>query len=116
CGSVGVNHRLLSEFRVKHAEVLDDLFTQVLASLVDQGLVKVKRISQDGVRVRASAGSGSFRREQRLKDLLEKAWAHVTELRRQLEDPQYAAAVGARKAAARERAAREKAERDRKST
>lgn len=111
CGGVGVNHRLLSEFRVKHAEVLDELFTQVLVFLVERRLVKVKRISQDGLRVRASAGSGSFKREQKLKDLQEKAQAHVAELRRQMEDPQYAAAVGARKAAARERAAREKADR-----
>ena len=111
CGGVGVNHHLLSDFRVKHAEVLDELFTQVLAVLVQQGLVKVKRISQDGVRVRASAGSGSFKREPTLEELLEKARAHVAELRRQLEDPQYAAAVGAKKAAARERAAREKPER-----
>jgi transposase len=111
CGGVGVNHHLLSDFRVRHADALDELFTQVLALLVERGLVKVKRISQDGVRVRASAGSGSFRREQRLKDLLEKARAHVAELRRQLEDPEYAAAVGAKKAAARERAARERAER-----
>jgi transposase len=111
CGGVGVNHRLLSEFRVKHAEALDDLFTQVLASLVEQGLVKVGRISQDGLRVRASAGSGSFRRERRLEELLEKARAHVAELRRQLDDPQYAAAVGAGKAAARKRAAAEKVDR-----
>ena len=111
CGGVGVNHRLLSEFRVKHAGELDDLFTQVLASLVEQGLVKVSRISQDGLRVRASAGSGSFRREQRLEELLEKARAHVAELRRQLDDPRYAAVVGARKAAARKRAAAEKVDR-----
>ncbi len=111
CGGVGVNHRLLSEFRVKHAGELDDLFTQVLASLVEQGLVKVSRISQDGLRVRASAGSGSFRRERRLEELLEKARAHVAELRRQLDDPKYAAAVGARKAAARKRAAAQKVDR-----
>jgi transposase len=108
CGGVGVNHRLLSDFRVDHADALDDLFTQVLASLVDQGLVKVKRVSQDGLRVRAGAGSGSFRREQRLTELLEKACKHVEELRRQLDDPAHAAALGARRQAARERAAREK--------
>ena len=96
CGGVGVNHRLLSEFRVKHAEALDELFTQVLARLVQLGLVKVKRISQDGVRVRASAGSGSFRRERTLQELLEKARAHVAQLRRQLDDPKYAEAVGAK--------------------
>ena len=64
---------MLSDFRTDHGEALDELFTQVIASLVDKELVKVSRISQDGVRVRVSAGAGSFRREERLRELLAKA-------------------------------------------
>jgi len=79
-----------------------------VAALVDKKLVKVKRISQDGVRVRASAGAGSFRREARLGELLEQARRHVEELRRQADDPEHAAAVGSRRPAARRRAARER--------
>src|SRR6202021_2262196 len=52
CGGVSVNHRLLSEFRTRHGDALDALFTQVLVTLVDKKLVRVSRISQDGVRVR----------------------------------------------------------------
>lgn len=111
CGGVGVNYHLLADFRVQHADALDELFTAVLASLVDQKLVKVKRISQDGVRVRAGAGSGSFRGEDRLKRLLEKARRHVEQLRQQIDDPAQAALIGARQKAARERVAREKVER-----
>ena len=48
CGGVSVNHRLLSDFRTDHADALDDLFTQVLVTLVDKDLVRVSRISQDG--------------------------------------------------------------------
>ena len=70
CGGVSVNHRLLSDFRTDHAEALDALFTQVPASLVDKKLVRVSRISQDGVRIGVSAGSSSFRREERLELLL----------------------------------------------
>src|SRR5580700_9370385 len=70
CGGVGVNHRLLSDFRTDHADALDGLFTQVLVTLVDKKLVRVSRISQDGVRIRVSAGSSSFRREERLQQLL----------------------------------------------
>jgi transposase len=88
CGGVGVNHRLLSDFRVDHGEALDQLFTQVIASLVDKGLVQVSRISQDGVRVRVTAGAGSFRREERLQKLLEETQQHVEELRKQLENPE----------------------------
>src|SRR6202047_1261651 len=73
CGGVTVNHRLLSDFRIDHADALDELFTQVLSTLVDKKLVQVSRISQDGVRVRVSAGSNSFRREERLELLLAQA-------------------------------------------
>ena len=33
CGGVTVNHRLLSDFRGDHGAALDELFTQVIASL-----------------------------------------------------------------------------------
>jgi transposase len=105
CGGVSVNHRLLSDFRTGHGDALDDLFTQVLVTLVDKGLVRVSRISQDGVRVRVSAGSNSFRREERLQQLLEQAQQQVLELRRQLESPGQSAAMTARQKAARKRAA-----------
>src|SRR5271168_829806 len=85
CGGVTVNHRLLSDFRTDHADALDELLTQVIASLVDKDVVRVSRISQDGVRVRVSAGAGSFRREERLQELLQKAKDHVAELRRQVD-------------------------------
>lgn len=110
CGGVTVNHRMLSDFRVDHGAALDGLFTQVIASLVDQEVVKVSRVSQDGVRVRVSAGASSFRREERLQELLAKAREHVVELRRQVKLPAYAA-LTARQQAARKRAAEEKQQR-----
>ena len=111
CGGVTVNHRLLSDFRGDHGAALDELFTQVIASLVDKELVSVSRVSQDGVRVRVSAGAGSFRREQRLQKLLAESKQHVEELRRQLACPEYSAALSARQRAARQRAAQEKQQR-----
>jgi transposase len=105
CGGVSVNHRLLSEFRTAHADALDALFTQVLASLVDKKLVRVSRISQDGVRVRVSAGSSSFRRQERLELLLAQAREHVSELRKQLESPAMSGAMTLRERAAHTRAA-----------
>ena len=111
CGGVTVNHRLLSDFRGDHGAALDELFTQVIASLVDKELVSVSRVSQDGVRVRVSAGAGSFRREERLQKLLEDSKQHVEELRRQLECPEYSAALSTRQRAARQRAAQEKQQR-----
>src|ERR1700728_1085049 len=111
CGGVSVNHRLLSDFRTDHADALDDLFTQVLVTLVDKDLVRVSRISQDGVRVRVSAGSNSFRREERLQQLLVQARQQVLELRKQLESPAQSATLTARQKAARQRAAESRQQR-----
>jgi transposase len=111
CGGVSVNHRLLSDFRTDHGEALDNLLTQVIASLVDQGLVKVSRISQDGVRVRVGAGASSFRREERLQELLAEAKQHVEELRRQLDAPEKLAGEKAKKVKAEKRRAEEKQKR-----
>ncbi len=108
CGGVSVNHRLLSDFRTDHEEALDQLFTQVTASLVERGVVKVKRISQDGVRVRVGAGAASFRREERLQKLLEECRQHVEDLKKQLDAPESLEKAKARKLAAEKRRAVDK--------
>jgi transposase len=110
CGGVTVNHRLLSDFRTAHGSALDDLFSQVIASLVDQDIVKVSRISQDGVRVRVSAGASSFRREERLRDLLHQSREHVAQLRQQV-DGGVASGLSARQKGARRKAAEERLKR-----
>ena len=110
-GGVTVNHRLLSDFRTDHGPALDQVLTQVVASLVDQEVAQVSRLSQDGVRVRVGAGAGSFRREERLEKLLQEAQQHVKELREELDSPAVRAKLTARQRAARQRAAREKQER-----
>lgn len=110
CGGVSVNHHSLSDFRVGHGAALDDLFTQVLAAMMGQGLVTVSRVAQDGTRVRASAGAASFRREPRLKEFLAAAKEQVEHVKSIAEDP----SVTAREVAARQRAAREREERIKK--
>lgn len=110
CGAVSVNHHSLSDFRVEHEQELDELLSQVIASLVDKGLVKVHRIAQDGMRIRAMAGAASFRKEKRLIKLLEQAKEHVAELKKQLEGPA-GGGLSARKKAAMARAARERQQR-----
>lgn len=108
CGGVTLNHHTLSDFRVGHAEALDDLFTQVIATLADKKLVSVHRITQDGTRVRACCGASSLRRRERLTVLLDEARRHVTELRAMLDDPESAGGMGMKKRAAMQRAARER--------
>jgi transposase len=111
CGGVSVNHRLLSEFRTDHEEALNELLTQVIAALVDRGVVKVSRISQDGVRVRVGAGAASFRREERLQKLLEECRQHVEDLRQQLEAPVPLEKVKQQQIAAQKRRAEDKQKR-----
>jgi len=110
-GGVTVNYHLLSDFRTDHGEALDQLLTQVIASLVDKGVVKVSRISQDGLRVRVGAGADSFRRQERLAQLLAEAQQHVKELREELASPGVRARLSAQQRAARQRAAEEKQKR-----
>jgi transposase len=111
CGGVGVNYHTLSDFRVGHAAGLDGLFSSSIAALVNRGLVKVREIAQDGTRVRASAGAGSFRRKSTLEELLVRADAHVAALKSLLEDPGRSAGLSARKKAAMTRAARGRTDR-----
>lgn len=109
CGGVQVNYHTLSDFRVDHGTVLDELLTDNLAALMAVGVVKLKRVAQDGIRVRASAGAASFRREDKLNEHLKTAGEHVQALKQQIEtDP---GALSRKQAAARIRAAREREER-----
>ena len=104
CGGVAVGYHTLSDFRSQQAAVIDGLISQILALLMQQDLVELSRVAQDGTRVRARAGAGSFRREQTLQKLMEEARAHLQELTKEASDP----AISARKAAARKRGAAER--------
>jgi hypothetical protein len=104
-----VNHHTLSDFRCARVDLLDELLTHSVAVLVEQGLAKLERVAQDGMRVRASAGAASFRRRSTLKCCLEEAQAQVESLKREIDaDPD---ASNRRRRAARERAALERQER-----
>lgn len=109
CGGVPVDYHLLSDFRREHQEALDELLTQIVATLMAQGLVTLAEVAQDGMRVRASAGASSFRREKSLKGCLEKAQEQVERLAKEREHPD--PGVTRRERAARERAAQERLER-----
>ena len=106
CGGVSVNYHTLSDFRVDHAEFLDDLLTRDVAALMAEGLVDLGRVAQDGMRVRAGAGASSYRRRPTLEQCLEEARAHVDALRKELEETPESSTP--RQRAARERAARER--------
>lgn len=77
CGGVSVNHDLLADFRVSHEAVLDALLTQLLTVLLQAGLVTLRRVAQDGIKVRASAGAASFRTKKRLRQFELEAQSQV---------------------------------------
>src|SRR5205823_26013 len=79
---VSVNYHTLSDFRVAHPELLDGLLTRSVAALLGEGLVTLRRVAFDGMRVRASAGADTFRRRPTLEQLLAEAEDQVAALRR----------------------------------
>jgi hypothetical protein len=106
CGGVSVNYHMLADFRSQGGAKWDELLTQIVATLMDEGLVTMDRIAQDGMRVRANAGKSSFRTGGRLEQLLEEAKQQVETLKRLAEtDPDE---LTNRQRAARERAAAER--------
>lgn len=109
CGGVRVNHHTLSDFRIGQGVFLDRLLTANVASLLACGAVTMKRVAQDGMRVRAHAGAASFRRKARLQQLHEEARQQVAALKREVQDDPDA--TNRRQQAARERAAREREQR-----
>jgi transposase len=86
CGGVGVNYHTLSDFRSDAGPVLDDLLSCSIAGLIASGLVDVQTVAVDGLRVRASAGSGSFRTGERLQELHAAAKEAVEQLRAEVEE------------------------------
>ena len=104
CGGVAVGYHTLSDFRSEQGAVFDQRITQVLALLMQQDLVDLSRIAQDGTRVRASAGAASFRRANTLTALMLEARAHLDAVTKEAHDP----AISARRAAARERGAQDR--------
>jgi transposase len=109
CGGVSVNYHTLADFRTAHVELLDQTLTASVAVLMQEGLVTLDRVAQDGMKVRASAGAASFRRRPTLEEHLAEAKAQIEALKRELNaDP---ATANRRQQAARQRAARERADR-----
>jgi transposase len=109
CGGVSVNYHMLSDFRSQGGEKWDELLTQIVAVLLDAGLVKMDRVAQDGMKVRADAGKSSFRRSGRLEEFLEEARQQVETLKQLAEED--GEELSRRQRAARQRAATERQQR-----
>jgi len=109
CGGVQPNYHTLSDFRTAHGDKLDRVMVQLLAVLMKQGLLKLERVAQDGMRTRASAGAASFRRGAKLHQFVQEAEQQLAVLRRELD--QDAAASSRRQKNAQQRAAQDRQQR-----
>jgi transposase len=107
-GGVNVNYHTLSDFRTQHPEWLKEQVVTNIAALRAEGLASLDVLGQDGMRVRASAGNDSFKREATLQQLLEEAEQQWDRLQREFEQE---TKLSARQQAAQTRAVRERIER-----
>lgn len=106
CGGVSVNYHTLSDFRAAQGGLLDELLTKNVAALAAAGAIDLDTLAQDGLRVRAAAGSASFRRRGTVERHLAQAGHVVRRLKQELHDDP--AASRRRRQAAQERAAQER--------
>jgi hypothetical protein len=109
-GGVSINYHTLADFRVGCEAELDQLLTHSVAALTQEGLVDLEQTAQDGVRIRASAGASSFRRQETLEGCLQKAEQQVQALK-QAQEKADSQGLSQRQQAARERHARERVNR-----
>lgn len=108
-GGMDLNHHTLSDFRVGHPGLLDELLSASLACLDAEGLINLDEVLIDGTKIKASANRDSFRTAEGLEKAEQVARTHIAALKAEIEaDP---AAGLKRRQAARARAARERLER-----
>lgn len=109
CGGVSTNYHSLADGRLSCAAWLDRTLVASIAALLAAGAISLTSVAQDGMRVRAYAGAGAFRRRPHLEQLLAEAEAQVQALKQELDGD--AAASSKRRQAAARRVAEERASR-----
>jgi transposase len=75
-----VNYHTLADFRVEKQKELDEVFTQVLAALSQEGLITLEQVMQDGTKIKAQASVRSYQQEQTIREHLERARRRVAEM------------------------------------
>jgi len=105
-GATTVSAHALSDFRTQYGDAVQDLATQILGLLAEEGMVDLKQVAQDGTKVRASAGADTFRREQTLERHLVEARERIEKLAGGDEEEISRQSLLSRQRAARERLSR----------
>lgn len=92
-GNLRPAHDVISRFRVSQAEAFSTVLNEILAHLLHGGLLDLDVVGQDGTRIRASAGSASFRTAPALEKCREEARLHTIAVLAQADDPALAQAT-----------------------
>jgi transposase len=108
CGGVDVCYHTLNDFRIDHPEWLGQQVVANIAAMRAEGVVSLDTLGQDGMRVRANAGNDSFKKAEKLAQVLEEAKQQWDELQQEFE---HNTELSPAERAAQERAARERIER-----
>jgi transposase len=87
-GDVVLTHDTLSAFRRQQGAAFDDVLSQILGALMHKGVLSFELVALDGMRVRASASSPSFRTALSLAACREQAALHVKAVLAQADDPE----------------------------
>jgi len=103
-GGVSLNYHTIDDFRTKYKEQIEELVTQLLAVIMQEGLMEVSRMAADGTKIQACAKDSRFHREGTIREKLKAAQEHVEAVN--LESEQNTN-ISLRKEKARQRAARE---------
>lgn len=106
CGGVSVNHHSLSDFRNAAVDRLKDLLKQSVTLLMSSGLVEIRRVSHDGMKVRASAGASSFHTRGKLEKIAQQQVERLT-----VEMEEESGPASRREKSARERASKQRSRR-----
>jgi len=75
-GMESVNYHTLSDFRGDWEES-EEVFSQILAVLLAEGLITLEQVMQDGTKIGASTSGNTFHREKSLQQHLEEARRQV---------------------------------------
>lgn len=86
CGGVSIDRKTISQFRVENGKLFEDVLAQGIAVLARAGAIKLEEIAQDGLRVRASAGRGSFKKKKTIEEHYIQAKQRIDRLRAELEE------------------------------
>ena len=108
CGGVHVNYHTLADFRVAHPDWLGQQVVENIAAMRAEGLASLDKLGQDGMRVRANAGNDSFKKAEKLSQLLEEAEQQWNQTQDEFEQTQQRSPA---ELAAQERAAQQRIER-----